>query len=185
MSFRPTPPDKVAVTIHTMFNFHRYIDLDNKWMQMLVSLPPANEVWGKVIFSEACVENSVHKGGGGALPQCMLGYPPGSRHPPGGRHPPPPGADSPRSRHPQEQNHPGAEPHPGAEHAGRYGQGAGGTHPTRIQSCLLFLCRAHAQGDATNRMSELLSKLTSRFQLQLTLSLVQSIDRYTSQSALK
>ena len=26
-------------------------------------LPPANEVWGKVIFSQACVKNSVHKGG--------------------------------------------------------------------------------------------------------------------------
>ena len=30
-------------------------------------LPPANEVWGKVIFSEACVKNSVHGGGGGCL----------------------------------------------------------------------------------------------------------------------
>ena len=28
-------------------------------------LPPANEVWGKVIFSQACVKNSVHGGGGG------------------------------------------------------------------------------------------------------------------------
>ena len=28
-------------------------------------LPPANEVWGKVIFSEACVKNSVHSGGSG------------------------------------------------------------------------------------------------------------------------
>ena len=28
-------------------------------------LPPANEVWGNVIFSEACVKNSVHSGGGG------------------------------------------------------------------------------------------------------------------------
>ena len=37
-------------------------------------LPPANEVWGKVIFSVACVKKSVH---GGHLPQCMLGY-----HPP-------------------------------------------------------------------------------------------------------
>ena len=73
----------------------------------------------KVIFSEACVKNSVHKGG---LPQCMLGPPrnrpprpgthPQSRHPrtrypswvrtpsldqatPGSRHPP--GADTPRS----------------------------------------------------------------------------------------
>ena len=26
-------------------------------------LPPAKEVWGKVIFSEACVKNSVHRGG--------------------------------------------------------------------------------------------------------------------------
>ena len=37
-------------------------------------LPPANEVWGKVIFSEACVKNFVHRGacvvaGGGA---CMV-----------------------------------------------------------------------------------------------------------------
>ena len=30
-------------------------------------LPPANEVWGKVIFSEACVKNSVHRG------VCMVG----------------------------------------------------------------------------------------------------------------
>ena len=29
-----------------------------------VFLPPANEVWGKVIFSEACVKNSVHEGEG-------------------------------------------------------------------------------------------------------------------------
>ena len=27
-------------------------------------LPPANEVWGKVIFSEVCVENSIHRGEG-------------------------------------------------------------------------------------------------------------------------
>ena len=46
--------------------------------------------WAKVIFSQACVKNSIHRGGGGCLPQCMLGYtpPPRSRHPPGpGRHP--------------------------------------------------------------------------------------------------
>ena len=30
-----------------------------------IFLPSANEVWGKVIFSEACVKNSVHGGGGG------------------------------------------------------------------------------------------------------------------------
>ena len=27
-------------------------------------LPPANEVWGKVIFSQACVSHSVHEGEG-------------------------------------------------------------------------------------------------------------------------
>ena len=47
-------------------------------------LPPANEVWGKVIFSVACVKNSVHSGGGGLL-QCMLGY-----HPPWQADTPPP-----------------------------------------------------------------------------------------------
>ena len=31
------------------------------WL-FLSLLPPANEVWGKVIFSEVCVKNSVHWG---------------------------------------------------------------------------------------------------------------------------
>ena len=31
--------------------------------QVTPLLPPANEVWGKVIFSETCVKNSVHRGG--------------------------------------------------------------------------------------------------------------------------
>ena len=95
--------------------------------------------WGKVMFSQACVILFT----GGCLPQCMLGYhtPPRSRHPPG--------ADTPQSRHtawsrhpPQEQTPPGEHtppeqtpPPPGAEHAGRYGQHAGGTHPTGMQSC--------------------------------------------------
>ena len=53
-------------------------------------LPPANEVWGKVIFSEACVKNSVYRGG--AVP--------GQVHAPdqAGTTPPPPG--------------PGRYPHP-------------------------------------------------------------------------
>ena len=45
------------------------------------SLPPANEVWGKVIFLHLFVILFT----GGGLPQCMLGY-----HPPGpGAHTPP------------------------------------------------------------------------------------------------
>ena len=48
---------------------------------------------------------------GGGLPQCMLGYPPGSRHPPEQTHPlrsrHPPGGDiPPRSRHPWEETSP-------------------------------------------------------------------------------
>ena len=37
--------------------------------------------WAKVIFSQACVKNSVHRGGGGCLPQCMLGYTTTTTHP--------------------------------------------------------------------------------------------------------
>ena len=84
-------------------------------------LPPANEVWGKVIFSHlSVILFTVDEGG---LPQGMLGFaPPRSRHPTLG-------ADTPWSRHT-----PGAGiPH--AVHAGRYGQQAGGTHPTEMQSC--------------------------------------------------
>ena len=57
-------------------------------------LPPANEVWGKVIFSEACVKNSVRRGGGSASVHAWITPEPG-RHPrtrqapPGTRHPPP------------------------------------------------------------------------------------------------
>ena len=56
-----------------------------------VYLPPANEVWGKVIFSEACVKNSVHRGG---VPDPPPG--PGRYPPPGpGRYPPRPGRYTP------------------------------------------------------------------------------------------
>ena len=86
-------------------------------------LPPANEVWGKVISSVACVKNySVHGGGGGGLPQCMLGY-----HPP--RADPPRADMSPPGGDPQDQAS------PCAVHAGRYGQQPGIMHPTGMKSC--------------------------------------------------
>ena len=68
--------------------------------------------FAKVMFLHLSVSHSVHMGG--HLPQCMLGY-----------------ADPlPRSR-PL-----GAEiPPPPAVHAGRYGQQAGGTHPTGMHTC--------------------------------------------------
>ena len=68
-------------------------------------LPPANEVWGKVIFSVACVKNSVHRGGGSASVQT---HTPWKQRPPGSI--PPPEADTPRSRHlPLEADHPPPE----------------------------------------------------------------------------
>ena len=100
--------------------------------------------WGKVIFSVACVKNSVHREGG--LPSCMLGYkPPGAdplgadtsqeqTHPPGRRHLHPLEETPPRADTPQ-----GAESPPGAVQAGRYGQQAGGTQPAGMHtSCSFF-----------------------------------------------
>ena len=47
-------------------------------------LPPANEVWGKVIFSEACAKNSVHGGAtwAGTHPGTRYTFPPGPGTPP-------------------------------------------------------------------------------------------------------
>ena len=60
--------------------------------------------WGKVMFSQECMILFT----GGGLPQCMLGYPPKTRHPPGGDTPlgadthqadcPPPEQTRPRHR---------------------------------------------------------------------------------------
>ena len=100
-------------------------------MYMLVIVTARKRSWGKVIFSEACVKNFVH-GRLGGLPHCMLGYtppdqrlaPPGpgaGTHTPDQEQPPPPGTDTPLPR--------------------RYGQQAGGAHPTGMQSCSwLHLC---------------------------------------------
>ena len=38
------------------------MDVSFYFIRLREFLPPANEVWGKVIFSEACVKNSVHRG---------------------------------------------------------------------------------------------------------------------------
>ena len=88
--------------------------------------------WGKVIFSVACVKNSVHRGEylGRYTPQA--GTPPGQVHPPW--------ADTP----PQAGTPPRAGIPPRAVHAGRYGQQAGGTHPTGMHSCLMMLAKSVA-----------------------------------------
>ena len=106
----------------------RYIhfSLRNMKVCLVYLLPPAIEVWGKVIFSVACVKNSVH--GRGGLPMCMLGYHPLGRDPLRSRTPPSRHPHPPRTRH-----------HPGTRHAGRYGQQAGGMHSTGMQSFFLLL----------------------------------------------
>ena len=104
-------------------------------------LPSANEVWGKVIFSEACVKNSVHGGStwAGTLPRTR--YTPQNRYTlPGPGTPPRPGTPFQDQVHPPK--HVIATPS-GAVHAGRYGQQAGGMHPTGMHSChkyWMFLC---------------------------------------------
>ena len=136
-------------------------------------LPPANEVWGKVIFLHLFV---ILFTGGSTWAGAPEQVPPGRYTPPGAVHagrygqqagsmhptgmhscyhnyhktnPPrqviihPPGRYSPRQVHPpppgrytpQQVQPPAGTPPPGAVHAGRYGQQAGGTHPTGMHSC--------------------------------------------------
>ena len=63
--------------------------------------------------------NQVHPLGSGTPPDQV-------HHPPGTRYTPPGTRYTPQTRY---------TPPPNAEHAGRYGQWAGGTHPTGMQSC--------------------------------------------------
>ena len=71
---------------------------------------------GKVIFSQACVKNSVH--GGVGMPQCMLGY----THP---------WTDTPLDRHPQGRQ-------PPVKHHPPTATVADGTHSTGMRSCFIF-----------------------------------------------
>ena len=91
--------------------------------------------WGKIIFSEACVRNSVH-GGVSARLHAGIHTPLG----PEADTPLGPEADTrpdPRSRFPPypEQTSIRNRP-PGTVHPGRYGQQAGGMHPTGMHTCL-------------------------------------------------
>ena len=80
---------------------------------MLTFLPPAKEVWSKVIFLHLSFCSQ-----GEGLPHCMLG-----KHPPGTTHPP-------------EQTPPGTRHPPFAQcMLGDTVKQAGGMHPTGMQSC--------------------------------------------------
>ena len=69
--------------------------------------------WGEVMFSQACV---ILFTGAGSASACWDTTPP----------PPDQAGTPPRTRQ---------APPSGAEHTGRYGQRAGGMHPTGMQSC--------------------------------------------------
>ena len=85
-------------------------------------LPPANEDLGKVIFLYLFVILfRVHAGI--PTPPPRPASPPWTRYPPDQAHPP------------DQAPPPHQAPRPGTEHAGRYGQHAGGTHSTGMQSC--------------------------------------------------
>ena len=111
-----------------------------------ILLPAATKL-GQVIFSQACVKNSVH-GGVSASGHAGI-HPPGpgtppTRHPPDqAPHPPdqaPPrdqARPSPRTRHPPDQaDPPGVAAPPLGKQTAACGQRAAGTHPTGIHSCL-------------------------------------------------
>ena len=91
-------------------------------LQFLLS--PAKEIWGKVIFSEACVENSVNGGG----QSTWAGTPLPSGTPPQGRYPlagtPPGPATPPWTRYSPEQCMLGD---------------TGNKHPTGMHSCSMFI----------------------------------------------
>ena len=124
-------------------------------------LPPANEVWGKVIFLHLFVilftggvpgqvpSGQIHPPRPGALPRTRYTpprqvHPPGTRYTPRQVHPPkdqvhPRTRYTPRAGTPQTRytSGPGTPPL-GALHVGRYGQQAGGTHPTGMHSCFVY-----------------------------------------------
>ena len=123
----------------------------------MLLLPPTNEVCEDYVFTRVCQSFCSRGGVPGQVhpPSPRTGTPPLSRytpsHPPGQVHPlagTPTGrytslAGTPWGRytpqagiHPPVSTPPWAGTPPGAVHAGRYGQQAGGTHPTGIHSCL-------------------------------------------------
>ena len=101
--------------------------------------------WGKVMFLHVSVVLFT----GGICPIACRDIPPGSEAGTPGEQTPsrirhPSGAD-PQSRHPliadtpQEQTPSYVPPPHGAVHTKRYGQQAGGTHPTGMQSCYHYV----------------------------------------------
>ena len=94
-------------------------------------LPPATKL-GKVMFLQASV---ILLTGGVCLSACWDTILP----PLSGADPPPEQTPRDQAPPPRKQTPLGVDP-PGAEHAGRYGQRAGGTHPTLLECNLVAIC---------------------------------------------
>ena len=105
---RSTSHKIFSCTIQVITQFHRNL-----------YLLPATKLGQGYVFTRVC--DSVHMGRW-CLPQCMLGYTPWEQTPPPQKQTPPK-SRPPRSRPPR------------AVHAGRYGQQAGGMHPTGMHTC--------------------------------------------------
>ena len=112
-------------------------------IEKFVFLPPATKLGQGYIFTGVC--DSVHRG------STLAGTPPWDQVQPFPReqvHPLDPGTPlSLVQGTPQDQVHPSrtrhtprdqVHPTPGAVYAGRYGQEAGGTHPTGMHSCYIL-----------------------------------------------
>ena len=123
------PINEIFVDLSINYEFALFVDgmtqcyvitmrstLKNQGASLLVIFTARNEVRARLYFHRRVWFCS--QGGGVGIPACTEADPPRSRHSPGTRRPPP-GPDTP----------------PGAEHSTRYGQCAGGTHPTGMQSC--------------------------------------------------
>ena len=90
------------------------------------------------IFSSMCQEFCSQEGGGSASVHAGIPPPLPGADTPQSRHPPDqasPRTDTPQTRHPPWTRYPPEQTPPCPVHAGRYGQQAGGMHPTGMQSC--------------------------------------------------
>ena len=126
---------------HCVYQYPYRTDCNYCTFSMLGSCYRPQRSWAKVIFSQAYVKNSVHGGGRGCLPQCMLGYTP----PPDQADNPLDQADTPPEQTPPDQaDYPPPEqtPPPGKQTQAN-GLRAAGTHPTGMHSCLFYAYDKH------------------------------------------
>ena len=128
----------------TTFPWKRFANFEMHFFVCLLYYRPQTK-FAKIMFFTPVCQSFCLRGGVSASVHAEI-HTPQSRHLPGSRHPP--GVDTPRSRHPLEQTtpwsrHPPKQTPPCTVHAERYGQQAGGTHPTGMHTCLGMVMLGH------------------------------------------